>query len=46
MIYWSMDQASPSSGDGATSGKLSTLAYSAIQSVKGLRWKRMFRIPQ
>jgi signal peptidase I len=46
MIYWSMDQASPSSGDGSASGKLSTLAYSAIQSVKGLRWKRMFRIPQ
>lgn len=46
MIYWSMDQAPPSSGDGTASGKLSTLAYSAIQSVKGLRWKRMFRIPQ
>lgn len=46
LIYWSMNQASPNPGDEAGSGKLSTLAYSAIQSVKGLRWKRMFRIPR
>jgi signal peptidase I len=45
LIYWSMDQAPSNAGDEAASGKLSTLAYSAIQSVKGLRWKRMFRIP-
>jgi signal peptidase I len=46
VIYWSMDQAPSNTGDEAASGKLSTLAYSAIQSVKGLRWKRLLRIPQ
>jgi signal peptidase I len=46
LIYWSMDAMTPNTGDGERSGKLSTLAYSAIQSVKGLRWKRMLRIPQ
>ena len=46
LIYWSMDAVPPAHGQKAEpSGKLSTLAYSAIQSVKGLRWKRMFRIP-
>jgi len=45
LIYWSMDQAPPSVGEDSASGKLSTLAYSAVQSFKGLRWKRMFRIP-
>jgi signal peptidase I len=45
LIYWSMNQVQANSGDEAASGKLSTLAYSAIQSLKGLRWKRMFRIP-
>ena len=44
VIYWSMEQPSMTS-DETASGKLSTLAYSAVQSVKGLRWKRMFRIP-
>jgi hypothetical protein len=29
----------------AGSGKLSTLAYSAVHSFKNLRWNRMFRIP-
>jgi signal peptidase I len=46
LIYWSMDQAVANTGEEAGSGKLSTLAYSAVKSVKGLRWKRMFRIPQ
>src|ERR1035437_9500975 len=46
VIYWSMDQSPSNTGEEAASGKLSTLAYSAIQSVKGLRWKRMLRIPQ
>ena len=46
VIYWSMDQAPSNTGEEAASGKLSTLAYSAIQSVRGLRWKRMLRIPQ
>jgi signal peptidase I len=46
LIYWSMDAVPRNTGDGEPSGKLSTLAYSAIQSVKGLRWKRMLRIPQ
>jgi hypothetical protein len=36
----------PNTGDNERSGKLSTLAYSAVQSFKGLRWKRMLRIPQ
>jgi signal peptidase I len=45
LIYWSMNQVSPNAGEEGASGKLSTLAYSAIQSVRGLRWKRMFRIP-
>ena len=45
IIYWSMDQAPPSVIEDSASGKLSTLAYSAVQSFKGLRWKRMFRIP-
>jgi len=46
LIYWSMDAVPPNTEESETSGKLSTLAYSAIQSVKGLRWKRMLRIPQ
>ena len=46
LIYWSMDQMPSNTGQEQSSGKLSTLAYSAIQSVKGLRWKRMFRIPR
>jgi signal peptidase I len=45
LIYWSMDPWPANSGEEASSGKLSTLAYSAIHAVKGLRWKRMFRIP-
>lgn len=45
IIYWSMEQAPPTIGEDSASGKLSTLAYSAVQSFKGLRWKRMFRIP-
>ncbi len=45
LIYWSMDPV-PSSPVEETSGKLSTLAYSAAQSLKGMRWKRLFRIPQ
>jgi signal peptidase I len=46
LIYWSMSVAPPNAGENEPSGKLATLAYSAIQSVKGLRWQRMFRIPQ
>lgn len=45
LIYWSMEQVPSTAGESVASGKLSTLAYSAIQSVKGLRWKRMLRIP-
>ena len=45
IIYWSMEQPQPTIADASPSGKLSTLAYSAVQSLKGLRWKRMFRIP-
>jgi signal peptidase I len=46
LIYWSMDQVVTNTGEEAASGKLSTLAYSAVRSVKGLRWNRMFRIPR
>jgi len=46
LIYWSMGQVASSAGENVTSGKLSTLAYNVIGSVKGLRWKRMFRIPR
>lgn len=45
LIYWSMEQPQFPAGEDSASGKLSTLAYSAVQSFKGLRWKRMFRIP-
>lgn len=45
IIYWSMDQAPSEAAEVTGSGKLSTLAYSAIQSFKSLRWNRMFRIP-
>ena len=44
VIYWSMEPITTGADDSA-SGKLSTLAYSAVQSLKGLRWKRMFRVP-
>ena len=45
LIYWSIGQAASSAGENGTSGKLATLAYNLIESVKGLRWKRMFRVP-
>jgi len=45
LIYWSMEQPPSAADETSVSGKLSTLAYSAVQSVKGLRWKRMFRVP-
>jgi hypothetical protein len=41
-----MGQVAATTGENVTSGKLSTLAYNVIESVKNLRWKRMFRIPQ
>jgi signal peptidase I len=46
LIYWSMGQAPPVAGATLTSGKLSTLASSIVESVKELRWKRMFLIPR
>jgi signal peptidase I len=46
LIYWSMGQVASAAGESVTSGKLSTLAYNIIESVKNLRWKRMFHIPQ
>lgn len=46
LIYWSMGQVASSTGENVSSGKLSTLAYNVIESVKGLRWKRMFRVPR
>lgn len=44
VIYWSMEPITATDGESG-SGKLSTLAYSAVQSLKGLRWNRMFRVP-
>jgi signal peptidase I len=44
VIYWSMEPAT-GTGEESASGKLSTLAYSAVQSLKSLRWSRMLRIP-
>ena len=46
VIYWSAEQVPPTAAENVTSGKLATLAYGAIQSVKGLRWNRMLRIPR
>ena len=46
LIYWSIGQVPPGDGESPTSGKLSTLAYNIVESVKELRWKRMFRIPR
>jgi len=45
VIYWSMDQPIPATAEASASGKLSTLAYGAIESFKSLRWKRILRIP-
>jgi len=45
MIYWSMKRDDVPADDDTQSGKLSTLAYSIVQSFKGLRWDRMFRVP-
>jgi len=45
VIYWSMALTPPPAGEESGSGRLSTLAYSAVQSFKGLRWNRMFRVP-
>jgi signal peptidase I len=45
VIYWSMNRDLPDGGEDAPSGKLSTLAYTVIHSVKGLRWDRMLRVP-
>lgn len=45
VIYWSMDQSAPVAAEVTSSGKLSTLAYSAVESFKSLRWKRILRIP-
>jgi signal peptidase I len=46
LIYWSMGQLPSVAGESLPSGKLSTLAYSIVESVKELRWKRMFQIPR
>jgi signal peptidase I len=45
IIYWSMPRERIPAGDRAQSDRLSTLAYSLVQSFKGLRWNRMFRVP-
>lgn len=45
LIYWSMKRTTTAADDDSQSGKLSTLAYNVVQSFKGLRWDRMFRVP-
>ncbi len=45
IIYWSMPRSQPTLDGPAPSDRLSTLAYSLVQSFKGLRWNRMFRVP-
>jgi signal peptidase I len=45
VIYWSMGQSAPDASESPLSGKLSTLAYSAVESFKNLRWKRILQIP-
>ena len=45
VIYWSMPRNRSATDDTAQSDRLSTLAYSLMQSFKGLRWNRMFRVP-
>jgi len=45
IIYWSMPRDRTSTEDQTQSDRLSTLAYSLIQSFRGLRWNRMFRVP-
>ncbi len=45
IIYWSMPRDRSGGESTAQSDRLSTLAYSFVQSFKGLRWDRMFRVP-
>lgn len=45
IIYWSMPRNRTATEDGSQSDRLSTLAYGLVQSFKGLRWDRMFRVP-
>ncbi len=46
VIYWSMDRNTAEPDDDPPSDKLSTLTYTVIHSLKGLRWDRMLRIPR
>jgi signal peptidase I len=45
IIYWSMPRNRATADAPAQSDRLSTLAYGLMQSIKGLRWNRMFRVP-
>jgi signal peptidase I len=45
IIYWSMPRGRSAEEGVAPSDRLSTLAYSLVQSVRGLRWDRMFHVP-
>ncbi len=45
IIYWSMPRSQSAANEPAPSDRLSTLAYSLVQSFKGLRWERMFSVP-
>ena len=45
IIYWSMPRDRTAVEAQSQSDRLSTLAYGLVQSLKGLRWDRMFRVP-
>jgi signal peptidase I len=45
IIYWSLPRDRSAAEGPARSDRLSTLAYSFFQSLKGLRWDRMFHVP-
>jgi signal peptidase I len=45
IIYWSMPRDASVAEGPPRSDRLSTLAYSLVQSFKGLRWDRMFHVP-
>ena len=46
IIYWSMPRDRSAAEGPAQSDRLSTLAYNFVQSLKGLRWDRMLRVPR
>ena len=45
LIYWSMPRGRTATDGLGQSDRLSTLAYSLVESFKGLRWNRLLRVP-